>query len=443
MSDEKDKAIAAARAFFGEPGQVKKVEPPKEFDPSTVKRVMLDGINLINVHIGASSKRNGHYMIVNKERTKVIRPSMSQAMFNLSQKTLLRKLTDKGLDAWQEASIFMFTPKFNPAEKLFYVHDEQYYYNPYKPPSFLSAKTPSPNIEQYHNYMRLTFPCVKSREAVERWAVQSLHGKALTHLLLVGVKGAGKTFFADKIMAALHGEDNHQIASSKTHKSNFSGFDFQNKIIFEDECRFNNEELKSVVKHRLNDRATFDNKFEKTDKTRTSYASIIYACNHSKSVIVELDDRAFTIPDISETEANHNPAHIYSILQLHKRIALTNRGRDAFILGIYNYLLGKYPVTGDPKPIFVHSKTEKNLILDTDIYPRRALYDLALSGDEFTASDVHEKAMENRGYKNEGLQPPTSQDILKWSARFERKFGHPLINYYEATDSFRSGFVQV
>ena len=381
--------------------------------------------------------------ILNRKKNKIrqVIKTGSKVYSHFYESVVAHGKRDAWLDLMKYRS-FRVSKTYNPCFGLVVQGpDETYLLNTYERPSYYSSKRPPQPIVRYHKFMEHLFPNLESRTAVERWMWQSIMGKAKTHLLLVGAKGTGKTFLAATIMEALHGESNHYVESVTTIKSNFDSYDATKTLIFLDEATFQTDELKSKIKLRLNTKAAFNHKYQRvSNKTQKCHASLIIAANEASSLLVEVDDRCFTIPDITDIPARVDPKHLKNIDALAKLLDPERDLSDAFIKSINDYLKSKYSsddLDHVETEIHINSENFKSMVLKSDTPYRKVVYDTAMSQETFMVDDVKQrlKALGDRKLFESYID---KNFITHLSETFEARFKQKICTYDPESGMFDS-----
>jgi tRNA A37 threonylcarbamoyladenosine biosynthesis protein TsaE len=407
-----------------------------------LKDLKVDNYSVFNSYYAFDLESSDLY-VLNKKKNKIrqVMKTGSKVYCHLYDSVVAYGKRESWLDLMKYRS-FRVTKTYNPCFGLIMSGpNDTLLLNTYQVPTYYGSKRPPQPLTRYHKFMEHLFPSLESRTAVERWMWQSILGKAKTHLLLVGAKGTGKTFLAATIMEALHGDTNHFVESATSLKSNFDSYDSTKTLIFLDEATFQTDELKSKIKLRLNTKASFNHKYQKINsKTQRCHASLIIAANEASSLLVEVDDRCFTIPDLTNTPARLDPAHLKNIDELAKLLDPDRDLSDAFIKSINDYLRSKYN-SDDPDhvetEIHINSDNFKNMVIKSDTPYRKVVYDTAMSQETFMVDDVKQrlKALGDRKLFESYID---KNFIIQLSATFESRFNQKICTYDTESGMFDS-----
>lgn len=398
--------------------------------------LMTQGLDMYKVwfaHLNSSSK----IVILNQEKTKILFTcNEKRGVFLVMKMVMNQALGSKGaLELLKQKSI-QVTEDFHPDEPLLFGDVKDLRLNLYKLPSYRKPEvTPYPDISDFHGFMKKFIPCEVSRRATLKWAWQSNQRKAATHLLLVGAKGSGKTFFSSTFLAAYHGPSNHFVESIRQSRSGFDSCDYCKTAIFVDECSFPTEERKSNVKFRLNQWASFNVKYQSMSGSKRAFASIVYACNNPESIMVEVDDRCFTIPDITDKPATFDEEFRGYIQRLSKTLELDSKTRDPYLKAIYNYLEDEFKDENVDDEILIYSNNFKKLVKYSDSEYRRAIYATAHSNKTFIADDVNELIRRRRISTSVTVTP---EILIHINDLYKERFGESLYRYDDEKKHFIS-----
>ena len=147
------------------------------------------------------------------------------------------------------------------------------------------------------------------------------------------------------------------------------------------------------------------------------------ACNYPESVLVELDERCFKIPDLTALKVSDSPGAADALKELSSFLG-SQEGEDyqAYALGIYRYLEREYSALEPLEDGCIPTQTYKTLVVKTDSLPRRFLYDMCKAGAPFSLDDLQAKADSNREYKKRGAPDIELASVLRWLSMWDEKF---------------------
>ncbi len=202
---------------------------------------------------------------------------------------------------------------FNPyrPEALFLdVYDNQKitFANTYIPPEWqLSRELTNLEALDYmkpprviERFMETLFPEKDAREFVYDWLHFAITKRCETYLVLNGAKGIGKGIFTDILCKALMGKDNHKLAAPGALESNFNAMLENCRMIVFDEMPINDQDKIAKLKKYINTDQAVERKGYDVGATITTFNSFIISSNAVRDIIIEWDDRRFSVPDLTE-----------------------------------------------------------------------------------------------------------------------------------------------
>lgn len=358
------------------------------------------------------------------------------SVMDIIKKLVLKHVKSDGLDAFMREKSFQASESYNPSKPLLYGESLDKKLNTYILPSYQRTRSDSKtrDLSHYHSFMKNLFPCGKSLEAVECWMWQSLNRKALTHLLLVGVKGCGKSFFANNILSALHGFENHYIESALQARSSFDPPEDMKTLIFTDEACFSNQEAKAKIKHKLNKYGSFSKKYISNTTKARSFSSHVYAANYADTLCVELDDRCFTIPNLTTEPAYESSEKMQSIDFLSRVFEQDHRDHNAYLKSIYDHLESKYAERVD-ESLLIFTDNFRDLVLASDTDPRKSFFDHCRLYESFSTNEINQKFKSKSGKQTHFVE---YKYFLEVKRKFKARFGIDIAEYNKDTGVFTS-----
>lgn len=208
-------------------------------------------------------------------------------------------------------SIFSFDP-FNIAPFRIVQHEnlELTQFNLYQPPAWMEANEQGEHLvsaedvklpQLFHEFMEHVFPDKKARNFVWGWLYFALTSRAETYLVLNGKKGLGKGVLAEEFTKALVGEDNFKIAPESFLTSDFNSSLDKGRVVYLDEVKVDTETKVNKLKRYINSRQAIERKGIDADKVVSTYNSFIISNNRLTDMLIEWDDRRFSVMDMNET----------------------------------------------------------------------------------------------------------------------------------------------
>jgi hypothetical protein len=156
----------------------------------------------------------------------------------------------------------------------------------------------------FQEFMSHLFPSLECREFILNWLHYALVSRNETYLILNGAKGIGKNIFAEEILLALFGEENHIKAPQSLFDDKFNTLLENKRLIMCDEAQINTPDRISKTKNYINPRQTLEGKGIDAKRTIETYNNFVVLNNNPSDISISWDDRRFSVADLTKIKLN-------------------------------------------------------------------------------------------------------------------------------------------
>lgn len=288
-------------------------------------------------------------------------------------------------------SIFSFDP-FNiaPYRKIVQENVQLTQFNLYQPPGWMEADENGEHLIEakevklpplFHEFMEHVFPKLEARNFVWGWMYFALTSRAETYLVLNGKKGLGKGVLAEEFIKSLVGEDNFKIAPESFLTSDFNSSLDKGRVVYLDEVKIDTDSKVNKLKRYINSRQAIERKGIDADKVVQTYNSFIVSNNRLIDMVVEWDDRRFSVMDMNETTLRD----VWGQEKVDELIAMIRTPEFQKLFGYYVLYYGKqegqdefsvYRGEHFYRLVYTSLAEWQKLIVDTILSRKEAEYDL-------------------------------------------------------------------
>jgi hypothetical protein len=236
--------------------------------------------------------------------------------------------------------------------------------------------------EMIVDYLHWLIPCKRELKHLLQWTRDCTFSRAGSVLILAGGQGVGKSFFAETILKNLVGEHNRKKAQTSWTRSNFQSsvkgcrlFIFEEKEI--------NHEARELLKYYHDDKAVFDEKFQRVSGMPEKLHCSIVVCNNKLgSLKLSFADRKFFVPGLNKGNQKLDEAFGSDWVQ---RLKNLSDNSSEWNLQLASYLFYKF----DDGASKVIPKTAlfKEIAVRAMSRQARTFYDMCLRYPQFTARE--------------------------------------------------------
>lgn len=159
---------------------------------------------------------------------------------------------------------------------------------------------PSLDIDPFLDFMEYLFPVESEREQIFYWIYHSITSRCQTFLYLTGAKGTGKSTLGE-FLGKLVGHSNFHYTKGDFATSRFNGYMEKSQLILIEEFKCKNDSEKNTLKRIANSTIAVEGK-GRDQKTVDNHCSFIMMNNDPTSVMIEPDDRRFSVPVMAKDE---------------------------------------------------------------------------------------------------------------------------------------------
>ncbi len=253
---------------------------------------------------------------------------------------------------------------------------------PWVPEGTLPKFTKPP--EKIAEYLSWLVPEKGELKSLLEWTRDCTFSRAGSVLILAGGQGVGKSFFAETILKNLVGEHNRKKAQTSWTKSNFQSsvkgcrlFIFEEKEI--------NHEARELLKYYHDDKAVFDEKFQRVTGTPEKLHCSIVVCNNKLgSLKLSFADRKFFVPGLNRGSQKLDEA--FGSKWVQELQDLSDHSPE-WNLQLASYLFYKFP-EGASK-VIPKTALFKEIAIRAMSRQARTFYDMCLRYPTFTARDLY------------------------------------------------------
>lgn len=354
--------------------------------------------------------------------------------------TVIREILDDELwQQWRWNNYSFRVTEYKPhIDKLFYKDDDYLYLNTYVKPEYQKKVVEGmvyPEPKMFLELMKQVFPIVEQREVVEEFMYYCVANiRAKQAIVAVGRQGCGKGTTFNRTLGALVGRTNHYSLANSFADSAFDSGIRGHTVVFADELDFKKKKVKNKFKNLIgNNVVTIEEKHVSAHESEEIYANFIFASNYLKDFFVEIEDRLFLYPEMSDEklEVALGDAWVKEYIQLLED--------PEFLKPIHSYLYKKFGHLKTSRIMKMESQNEIIALHRNDHLYRRAFLRCCYFGDPtidygeeasyFKLRNVREEMRDIKGNSEKGLPHIQLDEVLIYLQEYKKRFGRELAVY--------------